>query len=1052
MAPAGVISGTIPAFAAAALRPEFDVRFLNHSWIRKSGLAGCMMSLALATAVWGQAAPTGAGWQAVPAVVRRHLGADQAWTPSGTMADASAAVLREVTSWRLEPDGAIATHALTEFKVLTALGASQLGNLPVFYRGDTTLQSVQAFVINGGQVQTPAPDAIHDYASRLAQTAPMYTDLRERIITLPSVTAGTLIVLDVRSRQLRQDDPGELTMLRSLGRMPILRRTVTITLPPGRRLVFAESAPLAPGAGQMTFRHSQHATAAGQVYQFQWADIPAADPEAYSAPAPPMFTASTFGSWASVAHWYYRLAAPQAAPDAAIGAEAAKLTAGQTTRAGKIKALYDYVAANFRYVSLSFGVGRYRPHAAAQVMRNGYGDCKDKAALLIALLRAAGIRAEFALLDSGGRLQRAVPAASGFDHAIVAVPDGAGYQFLDATVPERPGALLGDTGHWVLLALPPGAAGPWLVRIPPAIAADRETAETDSIVAAANGDMTADCLLRFGPALALVSRLALHLAPLADQQHIQQLLARADASDTHLVSFHATSWPGLDRPFTLHTVRRMTAAASVLQPPFSVPLWWHIVANALPQSSHSRLAPLRLDRLLPAYRQTIRLTLPAGFIPVLPSATTLTPGFARFSLHFSFDAASHVLTAAGELVWLRAELPAAQVGDYQRFQQAVNNAEADSISLTLAPGAAAPMLASSLRQLHQDLAQGDAAGAVALGQGLIAVAPSNATAREDLAAAWLAEKQYKKALAVLDPLRAHPPATGRVPALLAAAQLGMGQAADALLEVQTQLRATPYDASATGLEGRILDALGRRRAAAQAYARAVQLAPDEVEWRYRLGRDQLALGQHAVAEGNFQQVAASPEATGEELLGMGAAELAAGAPIAAAANWAEQGLSQTGAALSNLDWSHLTAAERAAMKQLPGAVELCARLQAQQQQWKQALALGQLAVALDPGQAQWVERLARWERRVSGPAAAIPYWAYLLAGPHPPADAMQKLEADYQALPQHSSLPVDLYLAAHPELARPRFGGRRLSPVTPETAYAVAWVVDGHVASINGFL
>lgn len=349
-----------------------------------------MVSLALATAVWGQAAPTGTGWQAVPALVRRHLGADQAWTPSGTMADASAAVLRVVTSWRLEPDGAIATHALTEFKVLTALGASQLGNLPVFYRGDTTLQSVQAFVINGGQVQTPAPDAIHDYASRLAPAAPMYTDLRERIITLPSVTAGTLIVLDVRSRQLRQDDPGELTMLGSLDRMPVLRRTVTITLPPGRRLVFAESAPLATGAGQMTFRHSQHATAAGQVYPFQWADIPAADPEAYSAPAPPMFIASTFGSWASVAHWYYWWAAPQAAPDAAIRAEAAKLTAGQTTRAGKIKALYDYVAANFRYVSLSFGVGRYRPHAAAQVMRNGYGDCKDKAALLIALLRAAG--------------------------------------------------------------------------------------------------------------------------------------------------------------------------------------------------------------------------------------------------------------------------------------------------------------------------------------------------------------------------------------------------------------------------------------------------------------------------------------------------------------------------------------------------------------------------------------------------------------------------------------------------------------------------------------
>ena len=41
-------------------------------------------------------------------------------------------------------------------------------------------------------------------------------------------------------------------------------------------------------------------------------------------------------------------------------------------------ALYNYVAQNIRYVSLSFGLGRFQPHSAADVFKNQYGDCKDK--------------------------------------------------------------------------------------------------------------------------------------------------------------------------------------------------------------------------------------------------------------------------------------------------------------------------------------------------------------------------------------------------------------------------------------------------------------------------------------------------------------------------------------------------------------------------------------------------------------------------------------------------------------------------------------------------
>ena len=73
--------------------------------------------------------------------------------------------------------------------------------------------------------------------------------------------------------------------------------------------------------------------------------------------------------------------------------KAEELTKGLATPLEKVEALYDYVATNFRYVSLSLGAGRYQPRAAGDVLRDEYGDCKDKHTLLASLLEAIGLHA-----------------------------------------------------------------------------------------------------------------------------------------------------------------------------------------------------------------------------------------------------------------------------------------------------------------------------------------------------------------------------------------------------------------------------------------------------------------------------------------------------------------------------------------------------------------------------------------------------------------------------------------------------------------------------------
>src|ERR1700678_2850308 len=91
-----------------------------------------------------------------------------------------------------------------------------------------------------------------------------------------------------------------------------------------------------------------------------------------------------------------------------------------------------------RCISHSLGVGRYQPHYAAEVLTNRYGDCKDKATLLDALLDAEGIHSSTALINSKFDLDPDVPAPSQFDHAISFVAIGDKDIWLDSTAQVAP--------------------------------------------------------------------------------------------------------------------------------------------------------------------------------------------------------------------------------------------------------------------------------------------------------------------------------------------------------------------------------------------------------------------------------------------------------------------------------------------------------------------------------------------------------------------------------------------------------------------------------------
>jgi len=93
----------------------------------------------------------------------------------------------------------------------------------------------------------------------------------------------------------------------------------------------------------------------------------------------------------------------------------------------KMQALAHFVQRDIRYVAISLGIGGIQPHAAAEVFEHRYGDCKDKATLLSAMLQEIGVSSYYVVINHERDAVRPdMPAHDGFDHVVLAIRVPAG--------------------------------------------------------------------------------------------------------------------------------------------------------------------------------------------------------------------------------------------------------------------------------------------------------------------------------------------------------------------------------------------------------------------------------------------------------------------------------------------------------------------------------------------------------------------------------------------------------------------------------------------------
>lgn len=130
---------------------------------------------------------------------------------------------------------------------------------------------------------------------------------------------------------------------------------------------------------------------------------------------------TTFKDWGAVARWAVPLYAVPKDLGSALQHEVDRIATAQPSPELRLAAVLEFVQSNIRYLGIEIGQGSYQPRSPQKVFQNRYGDCKDKVLLAVAMLRALGIKAEPALVNTVRRhtIADALPSPYAFNHVIV---------------------------------------------------------------------------------------------------------------------------------------------------------------------------------------------------------------------------------------------------------------------------------------------------------------------------------------------------------------------------------------------------------------------------------------------------------------------------------------------------------------------------------------------------------------------------------------------------------------------------------------------------------
>ena len=315
-----------------------------------------------------------------------------------------------------------ATDVFTErFKILTPSAiATQSQQQLSFVEGMQTLETVEAFTEKADGTRVPVGSA-NIITRDAASTQVTYTrDQKQRTVIFQNVQVGDTLVMTHR-REIRQTlFPGQFFYSDIFRRsLPFSSAQVIVEVPNDLDLrVSTIGTGLNDRIEEVDGVRRHTVTLSPQAYL----------PEEVRAVSPvdrdPLLLISTFNSYEEMGLAYGAAALPKAVVTPEIVALADDITKGVADRRLQAAAIDAWMKKNIRYVAVFLSLGRVVPNDAVSVLSNRFGDCKDKATLMSALLAAKGIASEAALINLGGIYTLPEPPTlTALNHVILYLPE-----------------------------------------------------------------------------------------------------------------------------------------------------------------------------------------------------------------------------------------------------------------------------------------------------------------------------------------------------------------------------------------------------------------------------------------------------------------------------------------------------------------------------------------------------------------------------------------------------------------------------------------------------
>lgn len=402
-----------------------------------------------------------------------------------------------------------------------------------------------------------------------------------------------------------------------------------------------------------------------------------------------------FTDWEDVSRWGTDLHTPQVIIDDAVAAKARELTENAKTELEKIRAIGAYVQ-NLQYISIDIGVGHgngYRPRPSNLVLNRGYGDCKDKANLMRAMLKVLKIEAYPVAIFSGDptftREEWASP--NQFNHCIIAVkvsdetksppiiehPTLGRLLIFDATDPFTPVGDLPDYlqgSNALIMAGTSGGLAKMPINPPETDLLERKIEANLGV----NGEISGMIKERANGQTSTVFRREVRELSSADyRKAIEGWLSRG-ATGAKLVNFKSTDRQAeagfdLDVEFSANNYGQLMQGRLLVFKPVIVGRRENVFLT-----DSNRKHPVLLDSS--AVKETVVFTLPQGFVvDEMPDAVNIETPFGKYQT--KYEAKDGKLYFSRYLITNRATISVDKYNQVKDFYSKISAAEQSPVVL-----------------------------------------------------------------------------------------------------------------------------------------------------------------------------------------------------------------------------------------------------------------------------------------------------------------------------------------------------------------------------------